>query len=598
MPNPFILFDDNRLGGGGRGLLFSRARRWVVAEHPDDVEKALDALRSAAAEGLWAAGYASYELGYCLEEKLLPLLPATRTVPLLCFGLFESPDNKTPAEIAAFLEQEGARNTTRMPEIRFAWDEEAYATRFACVRDYLAAGDTYQVNLTFPVETALGRDALSFYKRWRMRQRAFYGAFMNLPGLQVLSFSPELFFAVEKGLVKTQPMKGTAARGLTWAQDEVIIDTLKNDEKAQAENRMIVDLMRNDVGRIARMGSVRVKDMFSVITLPTVHQMTTTVEAELRDGLGPWDVFRALFPCGSVTGAPKIRAMEIIRELETAPRGLYCGAMGYVSPHGDAQFNVAIRTLGVGPFGMATGGVGGGLVTDSGCKNEYKECLLKAKFMQGKPADAAPFSLFETLRWSRKDGFQYLEDHLARLEESARYFGFTCDPDRARKRLQRIVDEAPADFMRVKLSLFEDGRMQVDALPFHPIANDVLWNVKLSNRRVESGSMLLYHKTSRRGLYETEFARAQQEGFDEVLFLNERGEVTEGSRTNIFWRTGENWFTPSLSAGLLPGILRGRMLQKGTQEKIVTPEILRAAAEIYVGNALRGLVRVKLAQVG
>lgn len=592
MHDPFILLDDNRLGAGGQGLLFSQAKQWIVARTPEEVAPAFEQLTAAQKNGFYSCGFAAYELGYVLEKKLIARLPPQREVPLLYFGVFKAPQKLNRKALANFLDKHSQPDNPATPSFQPAWAADAYGRAFENVHAFLYAGDAYQVNLTFPIRAAIEHQAaVSLYARWRGRQRAAYGAYAHLPDCDVLSLSPELFFRIDDGVITAQPMKGTAARGLSAAEDAAMLKALQHDEKARAENLMIVDLMRNDISRMAEIGSVTVTELFAIKSFPTVHQMVSTITAQKKQDVGVWDVFKALFPCGSVTGAPKIRAMEIISDLERAPRGVYCGAIGYVAPDGHAQFNVAIRTLTVMPDGRVCGGVGGGLVVDSKQQDEYAECLLKAKFLSARPGDVAPFTLFETLRWSRAGGFQWLSDHLARLESSARYFGFSFDAAAAQHVLARCIASYDADCLRVRLSLDEEGRFHPIAAPFKPIANDALWKLAVSDMIMQSGNVFLYHKTSRRQAYDDEFAKATAKGFDEIIFLNERGEVTEGSRTTIFWREGARWFTPPLSAGVLPGILRAYKLKDGVQEKIITLDALKKADEVAVGNALRGMVR-------
>lgn len=375
MPSPpFLLFEDCRPGACAAARLFTQPHCWVIAETPAELPAAWAELRAGQQQGLWAAGFAAYELGYCLEPTLQPLLPATRAVPLLCFGLFAPPQSLNVAETAAFLAGQGEGDDSEIP-FRPQWDAARYASRFRHIQGFLHSGDAYQVNLTFPFQAHTTPPQIpGLYRRLRGRQQARYSAWLHLQERDILSFSPELFFSLQGNLVTTQPMKGTAPR-------EASPTSLQQDAKAQAENRMIVDLLRNDLSRISRIGSVKVERLFEIITLPSLHQMVSTITAGLLPGVDAWEVLQTLFPCGSVTGAPKIRAMQIIERLETAPRGVYCGSLGWVSPPGDARFNVAIRTLTAQAGGTVTAPVGGGVVLDSTLEGEYAECLLKAAFL-------------------------------------------------------------------------------------------------------------------------------------------------------------------------------------------------------------------------
>ena len=373
MDEPCILFDQGPLPGG---TLFTRPLRVIRADEPDEVPAALEAMQAAQGAGRWLAGMASYELGYLFSSKLRGLMPGGRDVPLLEFGVFEGPKAAEPL-LARGAEEAGAvRLSPPQPEVDFA----AYSAAFAQVKDYIAAGDIYQANLTFPMRARREGTVLGLYGALRAAQPVPFGALHALGALPVLSRSPELFFRVAGGVIETRPMKGTQPRGATPQEDEAARAFLRSDPKNRAENLMIVDLLRNDISRVARIGSVHVPELFAVESFATVHQMTSLIRAELRAGVTLSEIFEALFPCGSVTGAPKIRAMQIIRELEPAPRGAYCGALGWIAPSGDMEFNVAIRTLTLLPGGAVRLNVGGGVVHDSTAQSEYEEALWKARF--------------------------------------------------------------------------------------------------------------------------------------------------------------------------------------------------------------------------
>jgi aminodeoxychorismate synthase component I len=376
----YVLLDDS-LTPGGRSLLYTEPEEIVSASSPGEVGTALDAVSAGLARGLHAAGFFSYELGYCLEPKLSGLLPAKRSVPLFWIGLFRAPQPRDDAGTRAWLEAQGAFERAKISDLRLSWSRDQYRNAFNKVEDYIAAGDVYQINLTFPLNGMLDGDPLGLYRVLRKRQPVAHGGVVALGPEIILSLSPELFFELERGVVRSRPMKGTARRGLGPHEDMMIARDLKEDEKQRAENLMIVDLLRNDIGRLSRIGTVRVPQLFTVETYNTLHQMTSTVEGELAGALSIREILAGLFPCGSVTGAPKIRAMEIIRELEATPRGVYCGAIGRIGADGSMRFNVAIRTLTVLPDNRFLLNVGSGLVADSRADTEYEECLLKARFL-------------------------------------------------------------------------------------------------------------------------------------------------------------------------------------------------------------------------
>jgi len=372
MPLPSAIFRNDETG---RQLVFDRPREIIVAESAGEFVPALEAAQAAADDGKWLAGYFSYEAGYLLEPKLVPLLPEGRRAPLVCLGVFDA-----PVEQAVPPSPDAASNGPIF-DARADWSAEDYAARFARLHDHIRKGDCYQGNLTFPIRAQWSGDPLAAFDALTGRQPVRYGALVSLGDPIVLSRSPELFFEVDAGgTIETHPMKGTAPRGASKAQDERLKAFLRNDEKNQAENRMIVDLLRNDISLISEVGTLEVPELFRIETYPTVHQMVSRVRAKLLPDVGIRRIFAALFPCGSITGAPKIRAMEILRELENTPRDVYCGAIGWIAPGGTMRFSVAIRTLSLFADGEAVYNVGGGVVFDSTAEEEYRECLLKARF--------------------------------------------------------------------------------------------------------------------------------------------------------------------------------------------------------------------------
>ena len=589
---PYVLLDDS-LTPGGRSLLYSDPVDVVAVSDPEDVEQGLDAITAGVAEGLHAAGFFSYELGYCLEPRLRELLPKSRDVPLFWVGLFGAPQPLDDAATRAWLEANGGAERAQISDLNLSWSREEYARAFAEVLDYIGAGDVYQINLTLKYHFAFAGDPVALYAALRRKQRVAYGGMIATPDLHVLSFSPELFFRREGKQIATRPMKGTAPRGRTPREDSRLKTWLAMDEKQRAENLMIVDLLRNDLGRVAKIGSVEVTDLFTVETYRSVHQMTSGVRAELRADMGLQETLRALFPCGSVTGAPKVRAMEIIRELEAAPRGVYTGSIGHFTPHGDAQFNVGIRTV-VLHGGRGEMGIGSGVVADSKADSEFEECLLKAHFLT--KADA-PFELIETLRWERDEGFHLLERHLARLQSSAAHFGYPYSREAVIAALEGEVSVLPGDTYLVRLLLAEEGTLTVTSTAIELPAKGTVWRFVISDQRVDEKDPLFFHKTTRRQFYDREMERQKSlTGCDEVIFLNKRGELTEGTRTTLFLELDGRLFTPALTCGLLPGTLREELLdlpRAAASEAIITPADLERADRIYLGNSVRGLIRAE-----
>jgi len=545
--------------------VFSAPQAVIRADSAAEVPRALAAMEAALAQGHYLAGWLGYELGYALEPRLKARL---KPGPLLRMGVFGPPDGEAPS----------VSGRAYAGPLKSEWDQAQYAARFDRVKDYIAAGDIYQANLSFRARFAFVGEPRALYDQLREQSGAAHCAYVDC-GWQILSLSPELFFDLgTDGRITVRPMKGTRARS---RDDEAARAALAASPKDRAENLMIVDLIRNDLSRIAEGRSVEVSDLFKVETYPTLHTMVSTVTAKKRKDAGVADILRALFPCGSVTGAPKIRAMEILQELEASPRGVYCGAIGHFAPDGSARFNVAIRTLTVWKGDQGELGIGGGVVHDSRADSEYAECLLKAQFFE---TARRPLELIETLRWHGE--FGRLTSHLARMEESARIFGLAFHRTAALEALEKVV-AGRTRALRVRLTLNEMGQHEATAhdLPFNPPH----WTYAISPQRIDSRDPFLRHKTNWRELYESEVKRL---GTDEVIFMNERGEITEGARSNIFIRRGDTTLTPALMSGLLNGCLRAEMLARGlAHEAVLTPDDLKG--EVYFGNSLRELIEAK-----
>jgi para-aminobenzoate synthetase/4-amino-4-deoxychorismate lyase len=595
---PFILLDDSLSPSGsgaeGHSLLCEAPERVVAAYDPSEVDGALVAITEGLGQGLHAAGFFAYELGYCLESKLHALLPRDRRQPLIWMGLFRELRRLDEAATRAWLDASGALERSTISGLRLSWTREQHTRSFFKVQDYIAAGDVYQINLTLKYLFEFAGDPIALYAALRRKQRVEYGALIGAPDFHVLSLSPELFFRREGRRVFARPMKGTAPRGRTPREDARLKTWLTVDEKQRAENLMIVDLLRNDLGRIAKIGSVEVTDLFTVETYRTVHQMTSGITAELRGNMGLKDMLDALFPCGSVTGAPKVRAMEIIRELEALPRGVYTGAIGHIAPNGDAQFNVAIRTLYIDEKGGEMG-IGSGIVSDSKADVEFEECLLKGQFLT--KVDA-PFELIETMRWERGLGIYLLERHLTRLQTSAAHFGYPFDRDKVLAALDAEIAKLDRDPHMMRLLLAEDGALTLTSTRIELPAKGTVWRFAISDQRVDEKDPLFFHKTTRRQFYDREMERQKAlTGCDEVVFLNKKGELTEGTRTNLFIELDGRLFTPALTCGLLPGTLREELIdlpRAHASEAVLTLADLARAERIYLGNSVRGLVKAEL----
>ncbi|SPE28999.1 Para-aminobenzoate synthase, subunit I [Candidatus Sulfotelmatomonas gaucii] len=613
--------------------LFTAPLRVCTAYTAEEILDLFAAIEHGVAEGRCAAGFFTYECGNCFEPKA-GMRPPPAGTPLAWFGIYERSYvfNHEAGEFEGAIppglermrtdkrsvtgheftraEQPQKNAGALVPEetldASFTLTEAEYAQRIAAIHEWIRAGDVYQLNFTAPFRVNAPGSVASHYARLRARQPVNYGAFLHWqPGHYVLSFSPELFFRVDRAgdarRIVTRPMKGTAPRGRTTREDRQVSEWLRTDAKNRSENLMIVDLLRNDLGRLARFGTVRVEDLFNVERYPTLWQMTSTISAELRPGIGFHDIFRALFPCGSITGAPKVRAMQLIAELEKEPRGIYSGAIGFFSPQ-QTVFNVAIRTLALSG-GQGTFGAGSGVVIDSDPAEEFRECLLKAKFLTD-PAHRTSdrlivsqpdeFFLIETMLWN--GAYTLLNLHLDRLADSADYFGFACDRAAIRSALEQharqFVDASPR---KVRLLLIDaDGNFSINSEPLASSADPA--RVRISSHRTDPADPTLYHKTTQRPLYALEYQKATRNGYDDVLFLNLRGEVTEGAISNVFIEKEGRWFTPPIECGLLAGVYRRHLLETrpDIEERVLTLDDLHSADVVYLTNAVRGLRRVTI----
>ncbi|WP_061133159.1 aminodeoxychorismate synthase component I [Caballeronia fortuita] len=461
----------------------------------------------------------------------------------------------------------------------------------ATIQEALKAGESYQINYTYRLNFDVFGAPLALYRRLRERQAVHYGAFIAMPdGRSVVSCSPELFVEKRGDLLRARPMKGTAPR-------DADPESLRLDPKNRAENVMIVDLLRNDMSRVAVTGSVNVPALFSVEPYASVWQMTSTIEARVVPGTPFADIVRALFPCGSITGAPKYRTMQLIDEIETTPRGLYTGAIGWLDASGDFCMSVAIRTLVIDAAARrGVLGIGAGIVLDSVAADEYEECLLKARFLTG--ADPG-LELFETTYATRDNGIRHYARHVARLKGSAAYLGFLFDEaslsERVAEHVAGFEREKP---YRMRVALDKGGRIAITSAPLAPLASDTVDVMLAPDRGFApqiSADPLLRHKTTRRADYDRAWKTAEAEGAFDMLFVNERGELTEGGRSSVFVKLDGEWFTPPIDAGVLPGVMRAVLIDElGARERTLTPNDLDHAQDLLISNALRGAVKARL----
>ncbi|MCO1462325.1 aminodeoxychorismate synthase component I [Burkholderia multivorans] len=603
----FALLDDCDSTASARS---SRLYSGFVRERVCTDPARLDALDAALAQdlrdGLHAVVVGDYEFGRNLQRAQPGHAP-------LRFLLYARCERLSRAEVDAWLAAQDGADTPSIAgvaHVRKSVTRDAFGAAIAAVHDALRAGDSYQINYTYRLNFEVFGTPLALYRRLRARQPVRYGALIALPdGAWIVSCSPELFVEKHGELLRARPMKGTAPRSADPQQDAASAAFLANDPKNRAENVMIVDLLRNDVSRIARTGTVRVPALFSVEPYASVWQMTSTVEAGWRDGTTFADMLRALFPCGSITGAPKHKTMQLIDAIETTPRGLYTGTIGWLDAPRDAAaacgdfcLSVAIRTLTLdappasAPAGdnrrRGTMGVGAGIVLDSVAADEYAECELKARFL----TDADPgFQLFETTCATRADGIRHVDRHLARLQRSADAFGFRFDADALRRAIDARCAALDGDGpYRMKLSLAKDGTLDIVAAALKPLpAGPVrVWLAADHGfAPTRANDALLLHKTTRRADYDRAWQAAEALGGFDMLFVNERGELTEGGRSNLFVKLDGQWVTPPLASGVLPGVMRAVLLDDpafGAVERIVTRDDLSRAQALLLTNALRG----------
>ncbi len=599
-PPPFVLLDDARAGDAADALLYEAPRDVFAATRPEDVADVLDAADTAHRNrGGSLAGYLAYEAGMALEPKLAGLAAARSGAagPLVWLGLFDAPTRIAAADVPAWLASRTHGGGTIGP-LEPQLSPGGYNAAFEALREAIHAGDIYQANLTYLLAGSYRGDPVGLYAGLRGAAAAGYGGLMFDGSHWLLSLSPELFFALNGAEAKVKPMKGTRPRAVDPAADRALAQELAASVKDRAENLMIVDLMRNDLARVAEAGSVVVDAPFAVESYPTVHQMVSTVRARLAPGMGAMDLVRALFPCGSITGAPKIRAMELLCDIERDARGAYCGAIGRIDPGANAAFNVAIRTLRLTPIengqGSAVLGIGSAIVADSDALSERRECEVKAGFVRraGPGLTAPAFDLIETMRFEPDSGIALLELHLARMKHSAATLGFAFDRHAVRNQIQALCFEldAPA---RLRLLIARSGASALETGPLPAALGDPVKVIALPSP-LDPSDWRLAHKTSDRGFYDDALAAARGIGADEAVLVREDGLVTEGSFTCVFVAGKDGvMLTPPAALGLLPGVLRAHLIGEGrAREAALTLDDL--AGGFWIGNGLRGLMRAEL----
>jgi para-aminobenzoate synthetase/4-amino-4-deoxychorismate lyase len=582
-----ILFESSTFSSAqqNRSLLFQDPIHWLEVRDPGQLPTAFKRIDKALAQGHWIAGYLSYECGYHWEPTAYPnYRPNSNSLPLAVFGVYAEPTLCAPSSTRK-------PNEAGLTDLAISLTPDEYTQQFEQAQRFIAAGDTYQLNLTAEVRAHYTGNPADLFAHMMAAQPVDLGAMLHVGAHHILSASPELFFHQHGRKIVVRPMKGTAPRGSTPSEDDRFAALLAADEKNRAENVMIVDLLRNDLGRIAEFGSVHTDKLFTVERLPSLLQMTSEIRAILRPEITPYQLFAALFPSGSIIGAPKVHSMQLLRGLEQRDRGVYTGAIGFWSPHSEALFSVAIRTA-VLDSGKLTMGIGSGLVADSLANSEYNECFLKADFLRDQT-----FGLIETMHW-QNGRCDLLQLHLDRLQSSAKYFHFRFNRESIHSAIEEQVASLSTDIpYRLRLVLDHRGVCAFN-VPEPIVADDaaIPLHVQLWPTPIDSTNPLFQHKTTRRALYDHAYAEGRRQGLADVLFINERGHVTEGAIHNVFVRHGAQWRTPPVSDGLLPGVYRHHLLatQPNTIEASLTPEDLRTADELWLTNAVREIRRATL----
>jgi len=567
-----VLLKDNR-----QWLHFTKPQQIVTAQKLDEVIPVLREVEGLIEANNWhAAGFVSYEAAMAFDS--VHVTRPANGFPLLWFGLYSAP------RIISL-----PKPAPEKPALSWlpAVDRDTYNATVEKIKGHIADGRTYQVNYTMRLQTDFHADAWNFFLQLAQTQNN-HAAYIDMGSHVICSASPELFFQLDGKTITCRPMKGTTHRGRTTLEDEKQAQWLKESEKNQAENVMIVDMIRNDLGRIAKIGSVRVPELFKVEKYPTLWQMTSTIQAETNASLT--GIFSALFPCASITGAPKVSTMRIISELETTPRKTYTGSIGYIAPNRKAKFNVAIRTALIDRESRsAEYGVGGGIVWDSTGMNEYAEALLKARVLtEQTPA----FSLLETMLWMPEGGYFLKEKHITRLLDSAEYFDFLISKELIEAYLNEISSQV-ASYQRVRLLLDKNGGLNSEIKPFQLLKNNSPLNVHLAKEPINSDDVFLFHKTTYRGVYES--ARKDFSGYDDVLLYNEKGELTEFTIGNLVVEIGNKLFTPPVSCGLLAGTFRAQLLETGkVKEKVVRVDELKDCTKVFLVNSVKQWGEVKI----
>lgn len=575
--NPYLLYEFRNSEGKIEPKAFKDPVEVLQTERLEDIPAIMEAIEAAIDKGFYVAGYLSYEAAPAFNPAMK--VKGSTEMPLVWFGIFDQ---------VHIQREEFPEKPYQVSEWRMASSKSLYKEGISRIKTAIEEGHTYQVNYTERLHADFTGSARSFYRQLARNQQADYGAYLDLGKHRILSASPELFFRIKDGTIEAKPMKGTAKRGRTLAEDKVKSEKLLASEKEQAENLMIVDLLRNDMSRLAKKGTVHVSDLYKVETYPTVHQLTSTVKAELQDALTVLDWFKALFPCGSITGAPKVSTMEYIAALEQTSRDVYCGAIGFITPEKEAIFNVPIRTVVIDTEKQtARYGVGGGITWDSTSEGEYQELVVKAEVLTERRPE---FQLLESLKL--EDGkYPLIDYHMERMKNSAAYFYFPGNEREIRKQLKECAKTHSKGVYKVRLLLSKTGKIAVEAQKITPIKEPVL--CKLAVKPVNSQNPFLFHKTTHRQVYKQH--ESEVEGVFSVLLWNEHEQLTEFAIGNLVVEMNGRLYTPPVENGLLAGTYRQFLLDTGKiEEKEINKNDLEDCEAVWFINGVRGWLKVKI----
>ncbi len=574
---PLLSFEFADSNENIKPMTFQNPVRIISAHKVEDVLPSFQLVQEAVDSGYYAAGFLTYESAPAFDSAFM--VKNGSSMPLLWFGIYSKPVDEHLSSVGDFTLTEWKPSTTR----------DTYERAINYIKQCIESGDTYQTNYTIRLHSHFNGDDIAFYNRLRNAQSSNFCAYIHTGEHSILSASPELFFHLENGKITTRPMKGTIKRGASFSEDAENAKWLFHSEKNRAENVMIVDLLRNDLGMIAESGTVSVEKLFEIEQYPTVHQMTSTISAKISDTTKLVDIFKGIFPCGSITGAPKISTMKIIAELENEPREVYCGAIGYITPTKEAIFNVPIRTVFIDhKSGEAVYGVGGGITWDSTSQDEYHEILAKAKVLKESPVE---FQLLESLLLENGNYF-LLEEHLLRMQNSAHYFGFEYDIERVRETLHNFKTKNRSGLVKVRLLYSKNGELTIEGQPIVP--QETPMKVVLADTPMDKNNPFFYHKTTNRVIY-SKFQEHKPSDVFDVLLWNEDEELTEFTNGNVVLEIDGSLWTPPVTSGLLAGTFRDSLIKSGEiVERNLTLSDIKIAAKIWFINSVRKWREVNL----